>query len=562
MTKLTEKSGTRPPWIGLAAAAWVQMSAGNGSTFPLYSAALKSVLGFKQQQVTILGVACDLGENMGIISGYASNKLPPWTMLLIGASSCFLGYGVLWLSISETVHGLPFWLLFIALVIATNSSSWFGTAALVTNMRNFPMTRGTVSGLLKGYIGISGAAYTVLFSLLLHHSASNLLLFLTVGIPVLCLAVMYFVRPCIPATGVDMSEPMYFAFLLATSILFAGYLVVVTVLSEVYALPSILRYGFVAVMVLLLLSPLAIPVKMTLFRSDGKSSLPGSSDNLAKAEGEATQEEPLLTPSTSASNLGSLFDDDVSDMEILLAEGEGAVKKKRKPRRGEDFKFGQVFVKADFWLLWFSYFLGMGSGITVSNNLAQIGFAFGIKDTTILLCIFSFFNFIGRLTSGAISEHFVKSRTLPRTIWMAAAQLLMVFTFLLFALAIDHTIYIATALIAIGMGFQFLSVSTISELFGLRHFGINFNFILLGNPIGATIFSSLLAAYIYDKEADKQGNMTCVGPECFRVTFLVLAGVCGFGTLLTVILTMRIRPVYQALYASGSFRLQPQSTGH
>lgn len=145
---------------------------------------------------------------------------------------------------------------------------------------------------------------------------------------------------------------------------------------------------------------------------------------------------------------------------------------------------------------------------------------------------------------------------------MGASQLVMVFTFLLFAMAIDHSIYIATALIGVGMGFQFLSIATISELFGLRHFGINFNFILLGNPLGATIFSACLAGYIYDMEADKQGNMTCIGPECFRVTFLVLAGVCGLGTLLSIILTVRIRPVYQALYASGSFRLQPQSTGH
>lgn len=269
------------------------------------------------------------------------------------------------------------------------------------------MSRGPVAGLLKGYIGISGAAFTVLFSMVLHHSATNLLLFLTLGIPVICLTVMYFIRPCIPATGEDPSEPMYFAFLLATSILFAAYLVVTTVVSEVFILPSILRYVLVAIMVLLLLSPLAVPIKMTLFRSNAKSSPLGSSDNLAKEEG--TREEPLLTPSTSASNLGPIFEgDDESDMEILLAEAEGAVKKKRKPRRGEDFKLGQVFVKADFWLLWCVYFLGMGSGVTVSNNLAQIGFAFGIKDTTILLCLFSFFNFVGRLASGAISEHFVR----------------------------------------------------------------------------------------------------------------------------------------------------------
>ncbi|KAJ0256697.1 Major facilitator superfamily protein [Hirschfeldia incana] len=556
MAKLAEKTGSRPPWVGLAAAIWVQMAAGNASTFPLYSAALKSVLGFNQQQVTILGVAGELGGNMGLLPGYASNILPPWALLLIGVFSCFLGYGVLWLSISQIVHDLPFWLLFIALVIATNSCSWFMTSSLVTNMRNFPMSRGPVAGLLKALIGISGAAYTVVFSMLLHHSASNLLLFLTVGIPILCLATMYFIRPCVPATGEDPSEPIYFTFLLGTSILLAAYLVVTTVVSEVYSLPSVVRYVLVAVMVLFLFSPLAVPIKMTLFRSDVKS----SSDNIANEEGESPQEKPLLISSTSDSNLGSL--DDVSDIEVLLAEGEGAVKKNRKPRRGEDFKISQIFVKADFWLLWFSYLLGMGSGVTVSNNLAQIGFAYGIKDTTVLVCIFSFFNFTGRLASGAISEHFVKSRTIPRTLWMGASQFVMVFTFLLFAMDIDHTIYVATALAGIGMGFQLLSIATISELFGLRHFGINFNVILLANPIGASLFSALLAGHIYDQEADKQGNPTCIGPDCFRVTFLVLAGVCGLGTLLCVILTVRIRPVYQALYASGSFKLQPQSAGN
>ena len=40
------KTGTRPPWVGLAAAVWVQMAAGNAYTFPLYSPALKSVLGY------------------------------------------------------------------------------------------------------------------------------------------------------------------------------------------------------------------------------------------------------------------------------------------------------------------------------------------------------------------------------------------------------------------------------------------------------------------------------------------------------------------------------------
>ncbi|XP_010537918.1 PREDICTED: protein NUCLEAR FUSION DEFECTIVE 4 [Tarenaya hassleriana] len=561
MPRLILKPGSRPPWVGLAAAVWVQMAAGSGATFPLYSAALKSVLGFNQQQVTILGVANDFGENVGLLPGYACNKLPPWAVLLVGAVACFLGFGVLWLAVTETVQGLPFWLLFLALVIATNGNSWFNTAVLVTNMRNFPLSRGTVGGLLKGYVGISGAAYTVLYSMMLSHSASNLLLLLTVGVPILCLVVMYFVRPCTPS-GEDSSEHVHFTFVLSTSILLATYLLVTTIVSEVVSLTSVVKYVLLATMVVLLMSPLAIPIKMTFFRANSRrnSPLAGSSDNLIQEDSESTEKEPFLTHSSSASYLGSLFDEDPTDMEILLAEGEGAVKKKRKPRRGEDFKFGEAFVKADFWLLWFVYFLGTGSGITVSNNLAQIGFAFGAKDTTIILCLFSFCNFIGRLTSGSISEHFVRSRTLPRTLWMGVAQFFMAITFLIFAISLKHTLYIATALLGIGTGFQFLSISTVSELFGLKHFGINFNFILLGNPIGATIFSAVLAGHVYDMEAEKQGSQTCIGPDCFRLTFLVLAGACGLGTLLSIILTVRIRPVYQALYASGSFRLPHTSS--
>lgn len=107
---VTLKGGTRPPWVGLGAAVWLQIASGNAYNFPLYSHSLKSVLGFSQQQLTILGVANDVGENVGILPGIACNKFPPWVVLLIGAVFSFLGYGVLWLAVSRTVESLPYWL--------------------------------------------------------------------------------------------------------------------------------------------------------------------------------------------------------------------------------------------------------------------------------------------------------------------------------------------------------------------------------------------------------------------------------------------------------------------
>jgi len=110
MPEIVVKAGTRPPWVGLAAAVWVQFAAANSYNFPLFSPALKSVLGFSQQQITMLGVANDIGESVGILPGIACNKLPPWIVLSIGALICFLGYGVIWLAVTQTVQNLPYWL--------------------------------------------------------------------------------------------------------------------------------------------------------------------------------------------------------------------------------------------------------------------------------------------------------------------------------------------------------------------------------------------------------------------------------------------------------------------
>ena len=73
MANIVVKGGSRPPWVGLAAALWVEIAAGNAYNFPLYSPALKSVMGFNQQQLTLLGVANDIGENVGLLPGIACN---------------------------------------------------------------------------------------------------------------------------------------------------------------------------------------------------------------------------------------------------------------------------------------------------------------------------------------------------------------------------------------------------------------------------------------------------------------------------------------------------------
>lgn len=282
-------------------------------------------------------------------------------------------------------------------------------------MRNFPLNRGTVAGILKGYGGISAAVFTGIYREILHNSSPSFLLFLALGIPALCFSVMFFVRPCTPASGEDSSEKWHFLFVQCSCVALAVYILTTTLLNYTLPISDTMSYVLVAVMILLLMAPLAVPIKMTLYPRKATESetheqnVVGSSDSLVQ-EGKEDNTKPLLS-SSSAGALGSFYEaDGSSEVGMLLAEGEGAVVplKKRRPKRGEDFTFTQALVKADFWLLFFVYFVGVGTGVTVVNNLAQIGTAQGVEDTTILLTLFSFFNFVGRLGGGVVSEHFVR----------------------------------------------------------------------------------------------------------------------------------------------------------
>ncbi|KAL6903657.1 hypothetical protein ACP4OV_004470 [Aristida adscensionis] len=435
------KAGSRPPWVGLAAAVWVQVAAGSAYVFPLYSHAVKEALGYDQRALTLLGVGNDVGENVGLVPGVLANRLPPWLILLIGSACAFLGFGTLWLAVTKTLV-MPYWVaghllaleplgrvlcvcalflddspkLWIALCIGTNSSAWLGTAALVTNMRNFPLSRGTVAGLIKGYVAVSAAVYTETFNGMLGNSATNLLLLLALGIPTACILVMYFVRPCTPSLDEDnATEHSHFVYTQVSSVVLGAYLMVATILGDTLKLSEAVTYLLFGIMILFLLAPLAIPIKMTLYPNKQTKEKPStlapsySTDSLSGVDQENS--EPLLGSASTTLVTGANESDESTDLDLLLAEGEGAVnlKKKRGPRRGDDFTFREALVKADFWLLFIVYFCGVGTGVTVLNNLAQVGMAVGANDTTILLCLFGFCNFVGRILGGSVSEYFVKN---------------------------------------------------------------------------------------------------------------------------------------------------------
>ncbi|KAI7732313.1 LOW QUALITY PROTEIN: hypothetical protein M8C21_010052, partial [Ambrosia artemisiifolia] len=90
------------------------------------------------------------------------------------------------------------------------------------------------------------------------------------------------------------------------------------------------------------------------------------------------------------------------------ADGAVGVKRKKGPRRGEDFTLMQALVKADLLLLFFSLVLASGSGLTIIDNLGQMCQSLGYENPHIFVSMISIWNFLGRVAGGYFSEIIVR----------------------------------------------------------------------------------------------------------------------------------------------------------
>lgn len=101
---------------------------------------------------------------------------------------------------------------------------------------------------------------------------------------------------------------------------------------------------------------------------------------------------------------------------------------------------------------------------------------------------------------------------------------------------------ISTAIIGVCTGaITSISVSTTTELFGMKNFSVNHNVLVANIPLGSFVFG-YLAGFLYNEEGNGDGK--CMGMECFRKTFIIWGSLCFLGTLLALILYFRTRKFY------------------
>ena len=309
----------------------------------------------------------------------------------------------------------------ILIFVGTNGETYFNTVALVSCVQNFPKSRGPVVGILKGFAGLGGAILTQIYALIHSPDHASLIFMVAVGPAMVVIAVMFIIRPVGGHRQVRTTDGISFTFIYSVCLLLAAYLMGVMLVEDLVDLSHTVITIFTVILFILILIPIVIPVSLSFF-----------------IEARAPEEEPLL-PETQKQEPGrlqqdssevifsELEDEKPKEMDLLpalerqkriaqlqaklfqaAAEGAVRVKRRRGPRRGEDFTLMQALIKADFWLIFFSLLLGSGSGLTVIDNLGQMSQSLGYDNTHIFVSLISIWNFLGRIGGGYFSEIIVR----------------------------------------------------------------------------------------------------------------------------------------------------------
>ncbi|KAA8540673.1 hypothetical protein F0562_024408 [Nyssa sinensis] len=571
-------------WLVFVASMWVQSCSGIGYLFASISPVIKSTMGYNQRQIAILGVAKDLGDAIGFIAGSLCEVLPIWVILCIGVVQNFVGYGLVWLIVTNRLPSLPLWVLCISIFVGTNGETYFNTGALVSCVQNFPKSRGPIVGILKGFAGLSGAILTQIYAIINTPDQASLIFMVAVGPSIVIIALMFIVRPVGGHRQVHPSDNSSFVFTYTVCLFLAAYLLGVLLLEDLVNLDQTIITLFAVLLIILVLLPIIIPVLLVFFSEPRphteESLLPepekqesnNSEQNvneiiLSEVEDENTSEVDLLPASERQKRIVHL------QAKLFQAAADGAVRVKRRkgPRRGEDFTLMQALVKADFWLIFISLVLASGSGLTVIDNLGQMSQSLGFNNTHIFVSMISIWNFLGRVGGGYFSEIIVRNYAYPRPVAMAAVQVIMAFGLFFYAMGWPGSIYVVSVLIGLGYGAHWAIVpAAASELFGLKSFGALYNFLTLASPAGSLIFSGVIASGIYDYEAEKQASLkqqisgavftmpfweeeslTCDGYICYSLTCGIMSGLCIVGVVLSLIVVYRTKSVYAQLYGKS-----------
>ncbi|KAL5735056.1 hypothetical protein ACOSP7_032917 [Xanthoceras sorbifolium] len=538
-------------WFMMFASFLIMAGAGATYLFGVYSKEIKTTLGYDQSTLNLLGTCKDLGANVGVLSGLLAEVAPPWFVLLVGSVMNFAGYFMVWLAVMKKIPKPKVWQMCLYICIGANSQNFANTGSLVTCVKNFPESRGMMLGIMKGFVGLSGAVFTQLYLSIYGNDAKSMILLIGWLPALISLVFVYTIRPLKVSTHPNELKVFYeyLYITIALALLMMG----LTIAQKEVHFSHYAYVGSTIAVCVLIFSPLAIAFReeYTSWKLKKQPVLPPTSLLVL--------DQPPAPPKSESISEIELVDSHTQPLEIDNKEDQcccaGIC---NPPKRGEDYGILQALLSVDMLILFVATFCGLGCSLTSMDNLGQIGESLGYKQHTIntFVSLVSIWNYFGRVFAGFVSEVILLKYKIPRPMIMALSLLISALSNIFIAFPFPGSVYIASLLVGFSFGAQLtLLFIIISELFGLKYYSTLFNCGQLASPLGSYVLSVLVVGKLYDREALKQlaekgmtrsmvKELTCIGKQCYRLSFLVLAGVNIFGAVITFILVMRTRKYY------------------
>ncbi|XP_041378072.1 probable transporter MCH1 [Gigantopelta aegis] len=195
------------------------------------------------------------------------------------------------------------------------------------------------------------------------------------------------------------------------------------------------------------------------------------------------------------------------------------------PEPVEEMTGFKLLKSFDYQFLMWTFIICSSLQLMFQNNITTYLKSFRMEDaSTFFTTLYFAAGTVSKFVCGYLSDSIV--HRVPRP---AVALILMIFQTVSLTLCIFFGNYYSVLLVSLLCvvipygATSSLTPAMTSEFFGMRYFGRNWGFMMLGSSVGGMILQQIFGA-IYDDRIRTPGLKDCYGLGCFRYSFLMVAG--------------------------------------